>query len=518
MTSSQRIVLNTIATYTRSVIGAGLALFSSRWVLNALGQTDFGLFSVVGSIIVFITFLNTVLSGSAARHYAYAIGQGDLEQVNRWFNAALSIHIILAFGLVFVGWIIGEYAIADILTIPPDRIASCLIVFRISLISAFASMISVPFIAMLTAKQRIAELAIWNMLNSILTFSLALYLGFFSGNKLIFYAVGMVGIICIIQIIQILWALLSFKECRVRIERFFDKTLIKEIISFAGWNLIGSFGIILRNQGSAILLNIYFGPRVNAAYGIANQVTSQADQFAAAMIGAFMPEITASEGRGDRKRMLDLAQRASKFGTILVMLFAIPLIIEMDYILKLWLKNPPEYTGILCRLMLITFLIDRLSVGSMMAVNARGKVAAYQSTLGTCLVLTLPLVWFFFKLGFNPGSVGFAFIITITAISLGRVIWNCIMFGVSFMHWVKAVFSPCLMVAAITIAATSLFYLFLPVSFMRFACILSISLFTSLVTTWLVAINKEERNFILQNAKHSFHKIRKAFDSKGSKY
>jgi Na+-driven multidrug efflux pump len=160
MNPSQRIVLNTAATYTRSVLAVALALFSSRWVLNALGQTDFGIFSVVGSLIIFIVFLNSVMAASAGRHYAFAIGQGNNTEVNRWFNAAFSVHLCLAVFLTLIGWPIGEYLISHVLNIPADRVQTSLGVFRVSLISAFVSMISIPFVAMFTAKQRIAELAV----------------------------------------------------------------------------------------------------------------------------------------------------------------------------------------------------------------------------------------------------------------------------------------------------------------------------------------------------------------------
>lgn len=499
MTPSQRIILNTIATYTRSVIGAGLALFSSRWVYNALGQTDFGLFSLVGAIIVFITFFNTVLSGSAARHYAFAIGQGDSLEVGRWFSAALNIHLILAVILILIGWPVGEYVIAHVLTIPAERVSACLWVFRISLISAFVSMLSIPFIAMFTAKQHIAELAVWNMLFSIMVFALAWFLADASGDKLLFYAVGMVSILVCIQLVQVFRAMCIFHECRTGLGRGFDKNRFKEILSFAGWNLIGSFGTILRNQGTAILLNIQFDPRVNAAYGIANQVSAQTDQLAAAMIGAFSPEITTSEGRGDRVRMLSLSQRASKFGTILFLLFTIPLMVEMEYVLTIWLGEPPLHTAMFCRLILATFIIDRLSVGNLMAVQAHGKIAAYQATVGTCMFLTLPLGWIILKLGAPPTGVGAAFVITMIGVSAGRVLWVRQLFGVPISQWFRAVVLPCLLVACVSIFSALVFQWLMPASLLRFASAAGFSILISLLTTWFLALDKDERNFFGQN-------------------
>ena len=507
MDPSHRIVLNTAATYTRSIIAAGLALFSSRWVLAALGQSDYGLFSVVGSIIVFITFLNTTMAVSVARHYAFSIGKGDSIEVSRWFNAALSIHLSLAAVLILIGWPVGEYVIAHVLTIPADRISACLWVFRISLISAFTSMISVPFIAMFTAKQRIADLAIWNMFYSLMTFLLAWLLTRAPGDRLLFYAVGMVGILVFVQFAQVFWAVAVFHECRINYRQWFDKRRGKEIVSFASWSMIGSSGSILRNQGSAILLNLRFGPNVNAAYGIANQVSAQTDQLAATMIGAISPEIITSEGRGDRIRMLSLARRANKFGTILVLLFAIPLIAEMDYVLKVWLRQPPLYSGMFCQLLLSSFIIGRLSAGDQSAVHATGKIAAYEVIAGTCLILALPLAWIFLKLGAPPTSVGFAFIISALAFSTGRAFLTSRFFGAPVRQWVISVVVPCGIVGCVALLVALLPRLLFPESFARLLCVVAMSIAASLLTAWFLALDKREREFFEQNLRRLLSKI-----------
>jgi O-antigen/teichoic acid export membrane protein len=506
MNPSQRIVLNTAATYARSLLAVALALLSSRWVLNALGQTDFGIFSVVGSLIVFIEFLNSVMAASAGRHFAFAIGQGNYAEVNRWFNAALSIHLCFALVLTLIGWPIGEYLIAKVLTIPADRIPVCLGVFHVSLISAFVSMLAIPFVAMFTAKQHIAELAVWGLLETILVFILSWFLMLASGDRLMFYAVGMVAILVFIQVAQIIRAVAVFCECNINVNQWFDKRRLREIFSFAGWNLIGGLGATLRNQGSAILLNLFFGPRINAAYGIANQVSSKTNQLAGAMMGAFMPEITSSEGRGDRRRMLALSLQACKFGTVLVIIFAIPLMVEIDYVLKLWLVEPPLHTALFCQLILCSFLIDRLSAGYMLAVNAHGRIAAYQATLGTILVFTLPLAWLFLKLGFAPTSVGVAFIITMAICSLGRVLWARHLFRIPVKIWLVSVFMPCLIVAVVAALGAIAPSLILQSSFIRFSLATSISIVATLLTAWFIALDLRERTFIVENKRRLLSK------------
>ena len=497
--SSRRIILNTSATYIRSVIAAGLGLFSARWILAGLGSSDYGLFAVVGSMIAFITFVNRAMEGSASRHFAFALGRDDSDEVNRWFNTSLSIHLILPVVLILIGAPIGEYCIRHVLTIPPDRIAACLWIFRLSLIAAFGGMVSIPYFAMFSAKQQIAEPAAWGMLQSVVLFGFAYLLTIVSGDRLLFYAGYVVTISVIFQAIQVIRARYIFRECRINSRQLFDKRRFKDTLSFAGWNLIGTFGAVLRNQGSAILLNLHFGPRVNAAFAIANQVSVQASQLGVAMIGAFSPELTASEGRGDRTRMLSLAQHASKVGTILVLLFAIPLIVEMDYILKVWLSEPPLHTALFCRLILATFLLDRLSAGYMLAVNAYGRIAAYQATVGTCLVLTLPLAWVFLKGGAPPTSVGIAFVVTMAAVSAGRVFWARRLLGVPVRSWVRKVAFPTSTVAVAALSVGMGPRWLLSPSLSRLALVTVAGIVTTLFTAWFLALDGNERSLIKQN-------------------
>ena len=505
--SSRRIIVNTAATYIRGIVSAGLSLFSARWVLAGLGATDYGLFAVVGSIIVFISFLNGVMSVSAARHFAFAIGRGDSEEVNKWFNTSLSIHLILPLVLIAIGWPVGEYCVKNILTVPIDRITTCLWVFRLSLIVALCGMVSIPYFAMFSAKQHIAELAFWGMMQSVVQCIFAFILTNVSGDRLLFFAEYGVTISISFQIMQILRARRIFNECQIKLWYWFDKERFTEILSFASWSLFGSLGTIIRDQSSVFLLNLHFGPRVNAAFGIASQVSAQTGQLGQAMIGAFAPEITSSEGRGDRVRMLLLAQRASKFGTILVLLFAIPIMVELDYILKLWLIEPPPLTAKFCQLILITFILDRLSIGYMMAVNASGKMAGYQVTLGSCLAMTLPLAWLLIKLGATPTCVSVASIVTMAVVSVGRVFWVRRLLGVPVREWMRDVVYPSSVVGLVAICAVLIPYWALPASLLRLAIAFVLGMAATLCAAWGFALDNNERSFIKQVAGRVLRKI-----------
>ncbi len=496
MKSSSRIAINTAATYTRSLLGVGLALFSSRWILQALGATDFGLFQVVGSLIVFLTFFNSVMASSAARHFAFAIGKGDTDDVNRWFNTSLSIHLILPAVLIVTGWPIAEYAIRNWLTIPPERVEACVTVFRISLIGAFVNMASIPFVAMFTAKQRIAEMSLWDMLQILFVFVLAWTLRQVTTDRLLFYAAGMVGTHVLIHSLKISRAFSLFPECRLHLCTGFEVKRLLELFNFAGWSMIGIGGGVLRNQGSSVLLNIYFGPTVNAAYGIANQISAQTNMLSAALMNAISPEITAREGRGQRDGMIKLSVQTSKLGTLLAMFFSIPLIMETDYILKLWLVNPPIHAAVLCKFILITFIVDKLTAGYMFAVNAYGKIALYQATIGTLLLLTLPLAWLFLSLGMPPAAVGLAFVIMQLLCSIGRALWVKQLFNVPMRNWVNTVARPCGSAALITTIASIPFVSLMEPSFLRFVLVGLTCTTSMLASGWILCFSIEEKLFM----------------------
>lgn len=495
MKSSSIIFFNTLITYTRSIIGAALAIFSSRWVLESLGASDFGLYNLVGAIIIFITFLNSVMSGSSSRHFSYEIGKGNLSEVNKWFNTSLSIHILIPFILIIIGLPIGEYCIHNIFTIDPQRINIAIWVFRMSLVSALISMLSVPFIAMFIAKQKIYEMALIGIFQSIIVFFLTYILLYIKGDKLLFYSIFMTTATILIQLIQIFRAYFLFPECKINKSYWFEKMRFKKILSFASWTLIGNAGGLLRNQGITILLNMYFGTKVNAAYGISNQITTQAGAFSQAMMSSMSPEIVASEGRGDRKRVIQLSLQTSKYLTLLVLFFSIPLLVEMDYILKLWLKNPPQYTSVLCRLMLLMFIIDKCTDGQMMAVNASGRIAKYQSTVGIALVSTLPIAWLFLFLGFDPPSVAYACILTMLVCGFGRIYWAKVLVGIQFFDWVKDVFVPSFLIGLLSLIPAYFLISYYQESILRLFYVVGSSCTVFIASTIIIGLNKKEKEF-----------------------
>ena len=502
MKSSTRIIVNTIVSYGRSLFAIFVALFSTRWILEALGHVDFGLFGLVGSLIALISILNNGLSVGVTRFYAFAIGEGENdskedanERLLRWFNAAFSIHALIPILFVLIGWPIGEYAIKNWLVIPDERLAACLIVFRVSLITAFLTIFSVPFISMYMAHQRIAEISLFGVLRSCLIFLLSWCLLTVSSDKLVFYAYCMVGIAGGITLVQIIRAMYCFPACRPRIEYMFNKEYIAKLFTYSGWKMLGMGFVTLRMQGTPMLINLQFGPVVNAAYGLAFSLSSKATMLSESLTSAFRPAVISSEGKGERVAMLEMALRACKFGSVLVILFAVPLIVEMNYVLELWLKNPPMYVSPICQWLLAMLIVERMTTGQMLAVNARGKIAKYEIIQGFTLFFALPLMWLFFRLGSSPVGVGIALFISMFLYCVGRILFAKYLVNFPIRDWIYRVALPVsglilIITAATVFASRTSFDAFMHISFSTF-----IGLAAAVPYTWFVILDSEEQFF-----------------------
>jgi len=334
----------------------------------------------------------------------------------------------------------------------------------------------------------------------------------FNGDYLLNNVIGICSFAVFIDLIQVLRCSYGFKECRLMMKFHSRMSYCKELVSFGGWNLFGALGAVGSNQMMAFLINIYHGPRVNASFGLANQVSGQANGIAQGLFNAIAPEITSSEGRGDRERVITLSLLASKFSVLMLCLVLIPFMIEIDTILGLWLKEVPQYTAALCRIVVISFLIDKLTIGYMVAVAAKGQIAGYQATLGGALICTPFIAWILFKAGCGVAvSVGSALLITRTFCALGRVWWVRRLMGVPMRLWVNRVFLRCFASIMISVLCAVLLLLFLEESILRTALSFVICGLALSASAWLVGLDGRERQYIQNLFKSVIRKLRIAY-------
>ncbi len=374
---SRLIAANTAISYSRTVISIVFVLFSSRWVLEALGTIDFGLNSLVGSIMAIVLFLNTVLANGDARFFALGIGQNNQTELNKVFNTLLSLHIALPLIVSTIGFLIGEFIIRYYLVIPPERLQSTLIVFRIGIFVSLLNMMTVPFSALFVANQNILESSLISLFQTFLLFISAYSLRFFSGSsdKLIIYSIMVSLVYIIVSAIMVVLSCRKYECTKIRTDYFFNRRLSSEVIRFSFWNMLGDFGHLIRTQGTSIIVNLFFGPSGNAALGIANQVAIQSANLTNAMISSTRPEIYRRAGEGNLQSAMFLSNLTSKIGLFLILAVGVPVILNLDDLLKLWLVNVPTGAGTLCECFIIMFVIEKMAVGQGSYLCAIGKVA-----------------------------------------------------------------------------------------------------------------------------------------------
>lgn len=504
MTENKRIFWNIIATYGRSLYALVCGLLTGRWVLMALGAEDYGLYGVVGGMTVFITFFNNILAASISRFYTFSVGQAKtaasaeegLKECQAWFNTAVSIHTVVPIILVAIGYPIGIWAVKFFLTIPPDRIDACVWVFRFACLSCLISMVNVPFQAMYTAKQYIAELTLYSFATTTLNVCFLYFLVTHPGDWLTRYAAWMCGLVAVPQIIICLRALKIFPECKFRYEMLFRKDRFKKLGAFAMWQMIGVICSLMRGQGIAILINKLHGPKVNAAMSVANTVNSQSSTLASSMLVAFSPAITSAYGAGDFRRMQTLAFGACKFGVLLSLLFVIPLTLELPTVLKLWLKEPPPYVCGLTALMLISHLIENVTYGHQIAVSASGKIARYHVLMGSISLLALPIAILWALFGGSPYTAVDAIIITQLIYTFMRVILARHITGLPIRPWAFKIVVPLAVLSLVCFAVGYTPHLLMDDSFVRVCVTTACCLFVFLPLSWLAILNNDERQFI----------------------
>ena len=514
LTENRRIFWNIVFTYGRSLLSIGGALFISRWVLMALGQVDFGLFSVIGGLVVFIQFFNNVLAGATSRFYAFSIGEAKtdktahgLEECRKWFNTALTIHTVLPLILIIIGYPIAKWAIYNWLTIPLERMDACVWILRFTCFSSFIAMVNVPFMAMYTAKQYIAELTVYSMATTILNIIFAYFMASHPGTWLVKYALWMCVVSIIPQMIICIRANFIFKECKIVCSYLGNISYLKQIGSYAGWQFLGAFSWVLRTQGISILINKVYGPQVNASMQIANQVNGGSSTLASALIKSFSPAIITAYGAKDEKRMTSLAFGACKFSSLLALIFVIPLCLELPEVIRLWLKNPPPFTIGLCYFMLVAYICDVWTNGNMIAINASGKIKKYQGVLTAISIFTLPVAIIATLCGGNVYSIGTIWVVAIILNSIGRIYFAQKILNMSAKRWVKEIMFPILALIIICSAIGFLPHLFLKQGFIRliFTILLSEALFFPVA--WFFVLSISERNFIVVRAKNLLHRL-----------
>lgn len=403
--SNRRIAKNTIFLYVRMLFTMGIGLVTSRVVLKVLGVDDFGVYNVVGGVVAMFGFINSSMSGATSRFLTYGLGKSDEVYLKKVFSLSLEIHIAISIIILILSETIGLWFLNNKLDIPPESMYAANWVYQCSVISAVISITQVPYNAAIIAHENMNVFAYVEILNSILKLVILSVLYAVAGNKLMIYGFLVLGVSFVVAFIYRFYCLKHYSECRFTFTN--DRALIKPIFSFFGWDLYGNLSTIMRTQGVNMLINIFFGVVANTAYGIAMQVQGAVGAFSSNIITAVRPQIIKNYASGDYNAMKHLIYASSKYIFMLLVAISIPVIIEMDFLLKIWLGEVPLYSVWLCRLSIFFLYFSTLSFIMVTGAHATGKIKIPSLINGSIYLSVVPISYIAFKHG---GSIYIPFI------------------------------------------------------------------------------------------------------------
>ena len=491
---NSRIVKNSLILYIRLIITSVIGLIVSRLLLQNLGVSDFGLYSVVGGIVILLTFLNTIMISTTYRYIAFEMGKSDIEGVNKVFNISIVIHICIAVLLVLLSETLGRWYILNKLNVEIHRIDEAFFVFRVSIVAAFFNVLSIPFQGLITAKENFLIRASIETLKSVLTLVLVIWLSYYSGDKLRFYA-------SLMALIMFIYALLFYLYCKkyytsIIYWKFqYDYVKYKEMLGYSGWIMFGAATSVGQVQGSALIINSFFSTVLNASFGIANQVNSFLRVFSGSIGQAVVPQITKRYSSGNKDRSEQLAYYTGKYSFFLLLTLSVPILLETDYILKLWLVEVPDYAVIFTQLMIGRALLDSMNSGISPLIQATGKIKWFQLILGSMLLLSLPISYILFSFGYPPH--------TILVVFLGIGIFNILVRLILLKKIIHLNVNKLIRISYIRIlyVCILIFPLFTirqlyETNLSRFLISIFLSIFVVLLFIYIVGLDVNERNIV----------------------
>lgn len=407
--NSKRIAKNTLLLYIRLIFTMAVGLFTSRVILATLGIEDYGIYNVVAGFVLMFSFFTGSLGAAISRFLTYELGKGESDKLQWIFSTSVNVQLLLSMAILVLAEAIGVWFVNNKLNIPADRLYAANWTFQCAILSFIFNLISVPYNAAIIAHERMSAFAYISILEVTLKLAIVYALYISPIDKLITYSILFAFIGLVIRLVYGVYCKKHFAECHYK--PVIDKSMLKEITGFAGWNLLGSGAYLFNTQGINIAMNLFFGVTVNAARGIATQVEGVVRQFVTNFTTALNPQITKSYAAGNMEYMYTLVCRGAKYSYFLMLIFAVPFMFDADIILKLWLDNVPEYTSIFLRLTMIGTLCDILGNSTANACWATGKVKKYYLLVGSIGSLVFFISYGLFAYGFPAYTSYVVFIV-----------------------------------------------------------------------------------------------------------
>ena len=486
--------------YIRMFVLMLVGLYTSRVVLAALGENDFGIYTVVGGVVAMFTVISGALNSAIQRFITFELGKGSEAQETKVYSTAVIIQLALALIIVILAEPIGLWFIDHKMTVDPSRVPAARLVLHFSLLAFVVNLMSVPQMASITAHERMSAYAWIGILDGLLRLAVALLIARSSTDRLVMYAALMAGVVLIVRTAYIIYCRANLPDCRFR--PVFDRNLLKEMFSFAGWNFIGVTSGVLRDHGGNILVNLFSAPAVNAARGVAVQLNGAVQGFVNNFMTAVNPQITKSYASGDSEYMFTLVRRSSRLSFCLLYLIALPVIFNAEYLLGIWLKEVPAHAPLFVQLFLIFALSESMSNPMITAMLATGDIRRYQLVVGGLQLLNLPVSYVCLKFGAMPE------VTVIVAIAISQIcLWARLIMlnkatGFPILPFVSDVYMTLLLKV---VCATLVFPLFMnivkPDGFAGFVVSAGTCVIVTLVVIWSLGLEPDERQWVKDKLK-----------------
>lgn len=497
--NNKRIAKNTLFMYFRMFITMFLGLYTSRVILKTLGIEDYGLYNVIGGIIAMFGFLNGAMTNTTSRYITFYLGKQDQKSLNKIFSMAFIIHFSIALIILIFGETLGLWYLNNKLVLPEDRLNAAFWLYQLSIISAIVNILYVPFNATIVAHEKMSTFAYISIVDSILKLLIAISIGLLDYDKLITYGFLMFCISLFNICVYYLYCKKHFEE--TSFHWFWNKDLFKEMFGFAGWSVLGNFSYVFYNQGINLILNAFCGPAVNAARGVAVQVDSIIKQFAHNVQTAINPQIIKSYAEKEFDRMYGLICSSSKFCFYLLLLLSLPVILETEFILKLWLGDFPDHTINFIRITLINVILDTL-INPMFTANlASGKVKIYQIVVSMISYGFMPITYMAMKITGIPEVVFLCLLLCSTIGVIARVFIMRHQIGLKGSYYMGNVVKPISSVAVSSILFPIAVCYYLPSSLLRFFLTSIITFFSVCFFVLFLGVNESERSLIYSKIK-----------------
>lgn len=505
--NNKRIAKNTLMLYFRMLFTMAVSLFTSRVVLNTLGVEDYGIYNVVGGVVSMFSIISGSLSAAISRFITVELAKGDADKLRKTFSASVTIQLLLSLIIVVLIESIGVWFLNAKMVIPAERMDAANWVLQFSIVTFVINLISVPYNATIIAHEKMSAFAYISILEVVCKLVIVYLLKISPIDRLVFYAILMCAVSVIIRLVYGYYCNRRFAECKFSFR--FDKDLLKRMFSFAGWNFIGASSAVLRDQGGNIIINLFGGPAVNAARGIAMQVNQTIVGFSNNFMTALNPQITKSYASGEQDYMMKLIFRGARFSFYMLLFLSLPVLANTHYILSLWLGMVPDHSVLFVRLALIFAMSESISSPLVTAMLATGKIRNYQIVVGVLQMLNLPISYVLLRIGCIPETVMMVAIGLSQCCLAARLVMLRTMIGLSARKYLREVYLNVILVTTAAAVLPILTSVILEESFLNFVIIVLISLITAAISIFYIGFNKNERDFAVTKFKYAIHKLAK---------